>query len=67
VQDGAMRIAILLTLVGLAACSRESGETADASANDVSTIAAQRAKANIENYAAANAHTPAHPRPPTKR
>ncbi len=44
-----MRIALLASLVGLAACSREPANTID-----VSAVAAQRAQANIDNYAAAN-------------
>ncbi len=45
-----MRIALLASLAGLAACAREPANTID-----VSAIAARRAEANIDNYAAANA------------
>jgi hypothetical protein len=48
-----MRIAVLLALAGLVACSREPAKTID-----VSTIAAARAESNIDNYAAANAQLP---------
>jgi hypothetical protein len=43
---------------GLAGCSPEPGDTAGAHAHDVSMIAAARAKANIDRYAA-TARTPA--------
>jgi hypothetical protein len=63
-----MRIVIvsgLIGLAGLAGCSRE-----PASAVDVSAVAAERAEANIDNYAAGNAavaHPAAHAAVPRQR
>ena len=45
-----MRMVILLSLAGLAACSRPPPKPID-----TTTIAAARAKANIDSYAAAKA------------
>ncbi len=50
VVETLMRIVILLSLAGIAACSRPPPKPID-----TTTIAAARAKANIDRYAAAKA------------